>query len=66
MDIIICYKGKFIGYELKVEGGKLDKLQQYTLNKVSFCGGIARVVTPSNYISILKEDFNWEELNIQK
>ena len=41
-DIIGCYKGKFIGIELKRPDGKgrLSKLQEYNLQQINDNGGV--------------------------
>ena len=44
-DIIICYKGKFIGLECKLPGRKPTLFQKITLGKIEKAGGIAKVVT---------------------
>lgn len=44
-DIIVCYKGKFIGLEVKLPGRKPTLLQKITLNKIQKAKGIAKVVT---------------------
>ncbi len=43
-DIIVCYKGKFVGLECKAKGRKPTVLQQITINKINRAGGIAKVV----------------------
>lgn len=43
-DIICCYKGKFIGLEVKAPDGKLTPLQEATIGKINKAGGIALVV----------------------
>lgn len=40
-DIIICYKGRFIGMECKLPGGHLTELQKRALKKISVAGGYA-------------------------
>lgn len=55
-DILICYKGQFIAWELKTDQGTVDTLQSYTLNNIKKSGGIARVVTPHNLKEAFKED----------
>ena len=40
-DIICCYKGRFLGLEAKLPGGKLTELQKRTLGKINAAGGIA-------------------------
>lgn len=43
-DIICCYKGRFLGLEAKLPGGKLTELQKRTLDKINVAGGIAHRV----------------------
>ena len=43
-DIICCYKGRFLGLEVKRPGGKLTELQKRTLDRINTAGGIARRV----------------------
>ena len=43
-DIICCYKGRFLGLEAKLSGGKLTELQKRALDKINRAGGIARRV----------------------
>lgn len=40
-DIICCYKGKFIGIEVKRPEGKVSKLQKALLKKINTSGGVA-------------------------
>jgi hypothetical protein len=40
-DIICCYKGRFLGLEAKLPGGKLTELQKRTLAKINAAGGFA-------------------------
>lgn len=44
-DIIICYKGKFVAFEVKTEKGKLSKLQEITIEKIRNAKGMAFKVT---------------------
>ena len=43
-DIICCYKGRFLGLEAKLPGGKLTALQCRALDKINAAGGIGRRV----------------------
>ena len=43
-DIICCYKGRFLGLEAKLPGGRLTELQKRALDKINRAGGIARRV----------------------
>ena len=43
-DIICCYKGRFVGMECKLPGGRLTELQKRAISKINAAGGIARRV----------------------
>ncbi len=43
-DLILCYKGRFIGLEVKTDDGVVTDLQKATIRKINDCGGIAVVV----------------------
>ena len=43
-DIICCYKGRFLGLEAKLPGGRLTALQKRALERINRAGGIARRV----------------------
>ena len=40
-DIICCYKGRFLGLECKLPGGRLTELQKRAIEKINSAGGIA-------------------------
>ena len=44
-DIIVCYKGKFLAFEVKTEKGILSKLQEMTIAKIQKANGMAFKVT---------------------
>ena len=44
-DIIVCYNGKFVAFEVKTETGKLTMLQESTLRKINAAKGNAYKVT---------------------
>jgi len=44
-DIICCYRGRFVAFEVKTETGKLTKLQEITLQKINEASGVAYKVT---------------------
>jgi VRR-NUC domain. len=44
-DIICCYKGKFMAFEVKTPQGKLSKLQEITIKRINEAGGMAVKVT---------------------
>ena len=33
-DIICCYRGKFVAFEVRTEQGRLSKLQEITIEKI--------------------------------
>lgn len=43
-DIICCYKGKFIAFEVKAPDGKTTVLQDATIKRIIGAGGSAYVV----------------------
>jgi hypothetical protein len=43
-DIIVCYRGRFIAFEVKTATGKLTVLQAVTIKRILKAGGIALVV----------------------
>ncbi len=43
-DIICCYRGRFLGMECKLPGGKLTELQKRAIEKITRACGIARRV----------------------
>ena len=52
-DLLICYKGKFIGIELKAEKGKVSELQNRELKLIRDAGGMAFIVRPSHYADLI-------------
>ena len=40
-DIICCYRGRFLGLEAKLPGGRLTALQKRALEKINRAGGVA-------------------------
>ncbi len=44
-DVICCYKGKFMAFEVKTPQGKLSKLQEITIKRINESGGVAFKVT---------------------
>ena len=55
-DIICCYKGKFMAFEVKTTQGRLSKLQEITIKRINESGGMAFKVTSLQEVKdILKE-----------
>lgn len=49
-DLLICVRGVFVALELKKDDKeKPTKLQQYNLDEIERCGGIAMVASPQNW-----------------
>jgi len=43
-DIICCFRGEFVAFEVKTATGKTTALQDVTIGKINACGGTAVVV----------------------
>ena len=48
-DLLICWKGRFIGLELKAENGRASELQKHEVEQIRKAGGIALIVRPSDF-----------------
>ena len=55
-DIICCYRGKFMAFEVKTEKGKTTALQNSVINKMQKCGGKAVVVRSVNEVKAVIEE----------
>lgn len=55
-DIICCYRGKFMAFEVKTEKGKTTALQNSVINKIQKCSGKAVVVRSVNDVKALLEE----------
>jgi hypothetical protein len=53
-DIVVCYKGFFIGVEAKAGKGKTTALQEFNLTRIKAMGGLALVINETN-VSQLRE-----------
>jgi hypothetical protein len=54
-DIICCYRGRFVGFEVKAPDGKLSKLQEITITKIKAAKGEAFKVTSIEEIQKILE-----------
>lgn len=43
-DLVCCYKGRFVAFELKVDGNKTSELQDFKIAQIKKAGGIAIAV----------------------
>ena len=55
-DIICCYHGKFVAFEVKTEKGKTTALQESVINKIQNCDGKAVVVRSVDEVRNLLEE----------
>lgn len=54
-DLIVCYKGLFIGIELKASNGKASELQLYNLREIEKSGGISYLLYPKDFEKFKKD-----------
>lgn len=48
-DLIVCYRGTFMGLEIKARNGRPSKLQEWNLEKIKEAGGIAWLLYPIDF-----------------
>jgi hypothetical protein len=44
-DLLVCYRGRFGGIEVKAPGGKPSRLQLHVLSEIEAAGGFTAIVT---------------------
>lgn len=55
-DVLACYRGWFIAFEFKQEGGVVSPRQNYELGKVNDAGGVAVVAhCPQDVADVLNK-----------
>ncbi len=66
-DILVCYRGRFIGIECKSDGNKPTALQKKHLNDITHAKGQSLVIDETNInmlesfiIKNIKEDLSWQ------
>ena len=52
-DIICCYHGRFVAFEVKVPGNKLTKLQETMITKIEAAKGKAYKVTSVEGVKVI-------------
>jgi hypothetical protein len=58
-DIIVCYQGKFVAFEVKTPSGKLTTLQEITLQKINDAkGNVYKVTLLQEVKEILKNNID--------
>jgi hypothetical protein len=55
-DIICCFRGHFVAFEVKTEMGRLTKLQSVALEKINAAGGKAYKVTSLDEVRAILKD----------
>jgi len=60
LDFLVCYKGKFFGFEAKAPGEKPTALQKICMKKIQEAGGEYLVIDSPEIVAHLKE---WMELH---
>ena len=58
LDIICCYRGRFVGFEVKTPSGRLSKLQEITIVKIKAAKGEAFKVTSVDEVRLFLENLN--------
>lgn len=58
-DIICCYRGRFVAFEVKVPGNSLTKLQETTLTKIKDAKGEAFKVTSLQEVKDIIQNFDF-------
>lgn len=43
-DVLCCYKGQFLAFELKVKNNTTTKIQDFKIDRIRKAGGIAEVI----------------------
>jgi hypothetical protein len=57
-DIIVCYRGRFVAFEVKTPSGKLTTLQENTLRKINAAKGCAYKVTSLQKVKEILKSLN--------
>ena len=69
-DIICCYKGRFLGLEVKLPTGVLTELQKRAIEKINRAGGIASrvecVADVQKIVAQVDEEENHHEIPEKK
>ena len=60
-DVICCYKGLFIGLELKQENGRATELQKRKLDAINNAGGIGLIVKSVEEVEQLFDQIDKEK-----
>ena len=53
-DIVVCYRGNFVGIECKAGKGKVTPIQQKNLDEIRAAGGTPLVINEDNFSTLSK------------
>lgn len=59
-DIICCYTGKFLAFEVKTEQGKVSEIQKAIIAKINKADGVARIVRNVEEVKAVISEFGGE------
>ncbi len=48
-DLLVCYRGKFLGLEIKASNGRPSELQLWNIEKIKEAGGYATILYPKDF-----------------
>lgn len=54
-DLLCCINGKFFAIEVKGDGGKASKLQEYEIERIKNAKGLAGVYYPKDFPRLKEE-----------
>ena len=52
-DLIVCYKGYFLGLEIKATGGRASELQKWNIDGIKRAGGVGMIVYPTDWDELI-------------
>jgi hypothetical protein len=55
-DLILCYRGRFVAFEVKTPSGKPSKLQELTIAKIKAAKGEAFIVRSAGEVQHILEN----------
>ncbi len=64
-DLVCCYKGHFVAFELKVPGNKASKLQQRKIKDIQRAGGTAIATQSLEEIEVILNEISRVQRNSQ-
>jgi hypothetical protein len=59
-DLLVCYRGRFVGLEVKQPGEKPSAKQKQILGEIEAAGGYCRVVSTVGEVAYLLEKIDAE------